>query len=940
MKQIYITLLTILGIALNLQAQNIKVRGTVTDGNTGEPLFGATVYVEQTAGGTVTDFSGTFELSLPKGKYTLIISYVGYQSTTVDLNVAEGMKPLSITMKTVVLDEVVVVADFARTRETPVAFSNILPAKLDEELAGRDIPMILNTTPGVYATQTGGGDGDARITIRGFNQRNVAVMLDGVPVNDMENGWVYWSNWFGLDMITRTIQVQRGLGASKLGIPSVGGTMNIMTQGISSKSSVSLKQEVTNYGYYRTSFGASSGKIGNWGVTLAGSYKWGTGFVDVTDTRGFFYYLKLERRLGKHLISLSGFGAPQQHYQRSYKTSIMLIDSAYSVDVAGIPDSMWNNPLTRPKFTNLGIRYNQHWGELTRWEIGPNNDTIWHKTEKLNERLNYYHKPQFSLKDTWNVTDKLFISTTLYLSIGTGGGTRLRESPPKIGQRETPQIDMQRYYDYNYKNYITNLGGRKATQVILSSVNNHHWYGVISSADYQISQNLNLSGGIDLRNYTGEHYQEIFDLMGGDFFIYESGITPKEGEYYPITTRFRKVGDKLNYYNDGKVKWGGIFSQLEYTTPEYSWFVSGSLSQTTYQRIDYFAPYYYQDTIKVVFRYLLSSEDQTRYYPQINLGGNNYQTIDLADAVQKNKYSPIKKYPGYTLKAGFNYNITERINAFINAGTLSKAPRFNNVFPNINQPSKNAKNEEVYALELGSNYSAPIFSCNLNTYYTYWNNKPLDKLEKREDPETNETFYLNLNGISARHMGIEFDFAFKPIKELEIQGLISLGDWIYNSADSAVFRNENTGTVLGAPVVYDSRGVHVGDAAQTQLGGSVRYNIIRGLYIQLRGTYFARYYSDFAPSTLTGNNKQRESWKIPPYTLFDMTANYNFKITNKLNGGITLNILNIFDKIYITDAQNNSTNLEYQSFNNFDAHSAEVFFGMGRVANLAMRIFF
>ena len=82
-------------------------------------------------------------------------------------------------------------------RKTPVAFSTIPLKKINEELASQDIPLVLNSTPGVYATQQGGGDGDARITIRGFNQRNVAVMIDGIPVNDMENGWVYWSNWFG-----------------------------------------------------------------------------------------------------------------------------------------------------------------------------------------------------------------------------------------------------------------------------------------------------------------------------------------------------------------------------------------------------------------------------------------------------------------------------------------------------------------------------------------------------------------------------------------------------------------------------------------------------------------------------------------------------------------------------------------------------------------------
>ena len=54
-------------------------------------------------------------------------------------------------------------------------------------------------------------------------------MINGMPVNDMENGAVYWSNWAGLSDITSAMQVQRGLGASKLAIASVGGTINVVT---------------------------------------------------------------------------------------------------------------------------------------------------------------------------------------------------------------------------------------------------------------------------------------------------------------------------------------------------------------------------------------------------------------------------------------------------------------------------------------------------------------------------------------------------------------------------------------------------------------------------------------------------------------------------------------------------------------------------------------
>ena len=86
---------------------------------------------------------------------------------------------MCIRDRSLILEEAIVAADIAIDRKTPVAFTNVLPAQIQEELAGRDLPLILNSTPGVYATQQGGGDGDARVTIRGFDQTNLAVMVDG-----------------------------------------------------------------------------------------------------------------------------------------------------------------------------------------------------------------------------------------------------------------------------------------------------------------------------------------------------------------------------------------------------------------------------------------------------------------------------------------------------------------------------------------------------------------------------------------------------------------------------------------------------------------------------------------------------------------------------------------------------------------------------------------
>jgi outer membrane cobalamin receptor len=133
------------------------------------------------------------------------------------------------------IDEVLVTASFVRDRITPVAVSTVDPKFIVEKLGNKEFPEILKITPSVYATRTGGGFGDSRIYLRGFDSNNIGVLINGIPVNDMENGKVYWSNWAGLPDVTVNQQVQRGLGASKLALSSVGGTINIITKSTESQ---------------------------------------------------------------------------------------------------------------------------------------------------------------------------------------------------------------------------------------------------------------------------------------------------------------------------------------------------------------------------------------------------------------------------------------------------------------------------------------------------------------------------------------------------------------------------------------------------------------------------------------------------------------------------------------------------------------------------------
>jgi outer membrane cobalamin receptor len=900
------------------------ISGKITDQNTGESLIGATVIYGK-GKGIATDFDGNYSFTIQEGERNIKVSYVGYKEITKLVKVTAESQKLDFKLKTILLNEVQVVADIAIDRETPVAFSTIPMKQISEELASQDIPMVLNSTPGVYATQSGGGDGDARITIRGFNQRNVAVMIDGIPVNDMENGWVYWSNWFGLDAVTSNIQVQRGLGASKIAIPSVGGTMNILTKGTGNKAGGTLKQSVGSYGKLRTSLGYNSGRMENgWGFTLAGSYKRGNGFVDQTWSEGYFYYAKIQKEIGNHILSLTAMGAPQKHGQRSYKSDIATYDTTFSRQLGDTSDYSG-------KIVNKGIQYNKHWGYLDRWTLDNNGDTI-HNRETLNTKQNYYHKPQFSLRDFWTVNDKFYVSNILYASIGHGGGTSISGS----SYDANGQYNLQTIYDGNLAGPFSldpaySASERKSGNYLKSSINNHYWYGGLSTLNYQLSEEISLSGGFDMRYYKGQHYREIYDLLGGDYAIVNDDATQ--------TSPVKREGDIVGYNNDGIVKWSGVFSQAEYSNGILSAFLNISGSNSAYKRIDYFRKkdLVLEDTI------IKEAIGTHPYFGEmvsdtLIFDGKVYTTNSEEAQFASTDWKWIK---GYTFKGGANVNLDENNNIFFNMGYISKAPRFQNVFDYDNSMFKAIKNEIVKAVEGGYSYRSSLFSANVNTYFTVWENKPSKGITYKDQDDN--IIKGNINGMNALHKGIEMDLSYKVSQKFSIEGLMSLGDWTWTSADTVRLYDENNIAILDEnnnPVdtAFDAKGVHVGDAAQTQFGFSVRFEPTYSSYVKLRGTHFADYYSDFDPLSLYGENGGRESWVIPSYQLIDLHAGYKFKIFDDKKLDIKFSVLNLLNEVYISDAQNNDP--YNASSSDFDAKSAGVFFGLGRRFSLSAKFSF
>jgi len=849
------------------------------------------------------------------GPYRIEARMIGYGLEAVDNVVLENggtfQANFALGTEAIAMDALEVFATRAIERKTPVAYTDVPKVQIQNQLGSRDIPMVLNVTPSVYATQSGGGAGDARINVRGFSQRNVAVMINGVPVNDMENGWVYWSNWDGVGDAATSIQLQRGLSAVNLATPSIGGTMNVITDPTGNASGVSWKQEFGSGDFLKETLVFNTGEIAN-KFALTGSLvrKTGTGVFtgglggDATWTDAWAYYFAAAFQVNpKNRLELYAVGAPQRHGQNSYKLNAGTLSHGFALDLDGYdsaaldkfpeadPYRLWSPNVNEVSSSYSGQQYTSS---------GPFSGTFdRHDSSYLNERENYFHKPQVNLNWYSFFGNGMTLSTVAYYSGGSGGGTGTYGSLK---------------WDYRYTQRFANWDGTIAQNlaqtsgasrgILRNSVNNQGTIGAISKLRKDFGNGLNGEVGLDWRTADIEHYREVRDLLGGQY--YDDCKYGCESDFWSGTEGQRGMGDRINYNNKNTVNWLGAYAQAEKSSQAGSVYGMVGWAQNSYS---------YEDLFK---------DDGT---------GN---TLKLESGW----------ISGGQIKGGASRNLTDQVSVFANAGFVSKVPIFDGVIDdNEGALNANPKNEKFYSFEGGMSYRTEDRSLNFDAsfYYTDWK----DRTRVVYDPQLfgageNDGGVVNLLGLDARHMGIEAQVAYQPNDMFRLDGAASFGKWKYLNDVVGQYKPEDqsSATVTDTLFIADLK---VADAPQSQVAYAVSAFPIQGLYIRAQGRTYWNHYAEFNPVDRTKQSEAgKDSWEAPGYSVFDLHASYRIgDLIPAWNGGdvrVFANIYNVFDEMYVSDATDNS------SYNGFDkdhnADDAEIFLGLPRTFNLGFEVKF
>ena len=890
-----IAILVFLFITTYTFAQN-KVTGVVYLKSDDNPLAGVVVQNSGTTNHSLTNLNGEFLIDLSTPQATLILSGLGLKDLTIEVKGRNDLGRLYMESDAYTLSDAIVTSAISTDRKTPMSASTITGHYIEERLGSQEFIEILKYTPGIHANRQGGGWGDSEIYMRGFDNSNIAVLVNGIPINDMETGSVYWSDWANLCDVTATMQTQRGIGTSKVTAPSVGGTINIVTKGINAAQGGMASLCVGSHGYNKLTFAINSGLLDNgWALSLLGSRTSGSGYFQGGDFQMYSYFVNATKLLGNHQFVFTGFGAPQKHYSRS-------------------------NALTSSEWDKVRRLYNlKDWREYNP-DYGFDSNG-----QRKSADYTEYHKPFISLTHNWNINDKSKLNTNIFAAFGRGGSYSGKADEENYSEYDWYATDYgilntkfrctDGTYDYAKIESI-NAASDNGSQLVMTQIDGKlNTYGLTSTYSSFITPNIELYAGIDVKYFVSAHTNRIVDLFGGEYYvdpcrrevmIENNNLATEEWMSAPLC-----LGDVAYRDYDSHVFQKGLFTQLEYTKEKLSAFFSGSFSHTTYWKYD------------------------RLYYSEGNSRSRN------------------ANYWGGTVKAGVNYNINQNHNVYLNGGFISRAPYFKSgafmSATSSNIINDMAENEKSATIELGYAFHNEYIAIGVNGYLTEWIDKSMTKKGKIV-----EQYYINMTGVNSRHMGLEIEFKGRPARWVELNAMLSLGDWrwtsdnvkgyAYNLSSQAVTASgeiTTPGAENHAWATINMKDIKVGGSAQTTAALDVMFTPFEGFRVGGGYNFYGRNYAFYS---LSGGSLKlgqemyvADPWEIPSYGCLDLRASYELNI-GKQRMTFFCMMNNILDSTYIEKAWNPSN--VSSSVKDVDPEGVYMFYGLGRNWNAGIKLNF
>lgn len=850
-------------------SQTTGVQGVVVSSE-GKAVSQAIVSIIGTNYITKTDENGKFVFEkLKPGIYKIFVGADGFESFySDDIKITKG----------IMTDIGQIKLKSQSTEVADIGGDIVNDDDLNAEQGSENISTILHGSRDAFLNAAAYALGPMRFKIRGYDNKYTEISINGVDMSNLETGATYWSNWGGLNNVTRYKNVTFGLDAADNTFGNIGGNTDIQMQPSSFRKGLKLTYSLANRSYRnRVMATYSTGLMpNNWAFTISGSHRWAQeGYVQGTFYDSWAYYLGIEKRLENHDIILNIFGSPTTRGKQGASTQ-----EAY--------DLVHNN------------YYNPYWG--------------YQNGRKRNSRVAKLNQPIALLSDIWQINSSTILNTSAAVRAGRNGSTALnwynapdprpdyyRYLPSYITDQAEAQIvadsfatdpnynqiDWAELYDANRNSYdiIANANGKigdtirgKRAQYIIEDRRYDQVFATLNSnLTKQLTDNLSLVGGFRYRYFVGKNFKVIDDLLGADYWLDIDKYAERD------MADPDSAQSDLNIPNH-VVRKGDIFG------------------------------YNYNSHIQDAKIWAQGVLDVRKF--NVALAAYSSYTIMWREGLMKNGKFPDNSYGNskklhffdYGAKTAIIYKINGRNFIQTHAAYLTEAPTFRNVYVSPRTRDNTIDNpvsEKILSADIGYSLRAPRIKATLNFYYTQFKDQS-KVMSFYHDGYRNFVNYA-ITGINKAHQGIEMAVSGNITSALSAYAVGSLGYYRWTSRPKVTITVDNSAEILADNRTVYAKNFLVAGTPQTAASVGLNYRSVKYWFFSLSANYVDDIYLDFNPERRTvdaveGVQPNSDLWKsivyqtkLPAGYTLDASIGKSFKFQHKYYLNINLNINNILD---------------------------------------------
>jgi len=796
---------------LNAISQN-RISGIILNQENQKPV--KDISVKSGALETKTDNKGFFELkNLPVGKNNIIISSDDFEQITEDFEISENEDKDLGTF--VLRAKGAVSEDLEGISEVDLDF--------DDGNTGQYISGILSSSSDIFVSTAGFVFSYAFFKMRGYDSEYSDIYMNGILMNDAENERASFSDWGGLNDLTRNKEIAPGISSSEFAFGNIGGSTNINTRASLIRKQNKLTYSYTNRSYHqRLMLTYATGLMkNNWAVAFNASRRWAVeGYVPGTFFDQWAYSVAIEKKINKkHSIALTGIASPSRKGMQAASTQ-----EVYDL---------------------MGTKYyNPNWG--------------YQNGEVRNARVKSNNQPFGILTHYFTPTPKFNLTTSIGYSSGKDGYTALNwfnAADPRpdyyrylpnykpIGgtvdpyisgiitenwktDPSTSQLDWDKFYQYNY---LLTLEGKPANYTIENRIDQQKQLSFNSLYRYYLNDIITITGGISYRKYKGRHYkvmEDLLDVTGNSYWIDidKFALRDSSDENFAQNdinnpNRVIKEGDKFGYDYEILNNFAQLWSQADFNLNKFDIYIGAKGSYTEFWR-------------------------------------NGYMKNGKAPENSYGKSAKVN-FTNYGIKAGVTYKISGRHYIVANAGYITSPPnsRTSYLSPRIKDNLvKDLENEIIKTGDINYVARFPRFKTRITLYQTYIYNQVTNESFYLDNPlfGSNSTSFVNFisQGINKSHQGIEFGSDFKASSSISLNGVIAYGDHRYTSRPNVTVTYEN-GIYPDASYTTYLKNFYVTGTPQIAGSAGIKYMHPKYWFLNVNWNYFGKSYLSFNPDRRT-----------------------------------------------------------------------------------------